>query len=1003
MQACIAPLKGSQTPGTATVVLNAKGLQIFPVRYSIVPSDTASKPAQHLKEELGLKGHQYALRTLREGYLYVFYEQHADDPEHKWDVYSSDEDGLLRLININHLQNPEPPRLLLPSKAINIVNPKSQGKVYLAFSEHPWSVKTLTKMENDAALRDRRMQTLLPQNWVDSVYSSHGVVATKEHLESVLEYSNNYDDFGLISGDACKSISLAQKGEPVDGSYDKDHLQQYFTPYTLSMQQDDASQKLEKGLHPGKSKHNRPLMFALWDRVGNMRELNSHRNQPAGLLEQYQKQHAFEIDAMQTIDVFKQNLEKNTPLAVDQDLAELEARHRRRMRELISKNQFDTIIQNLGDPNVNRYDYPPGTTSRPLISAADRYINGVDMGNELVEVIRPGSDPLVQKKEAEIKRIMDKHKQARDKTASDRFAKNWDLYKDRLDLDRLKNFRDNYQQLMQKTQELIDQRTSDLVALLRSPQLQDALTEYDKETLLDGIAYTAVIADGIEGINSSPEGEALIKQWVAEYSVTDENLLWNAMALNNAEAKASFDTILAQVIASKKTPITSQSIFSLGTLKTVFDKLLDINSKVIGIITEEQERGLQRSCFAKIYTTVNLHFFAPAAKRSFDPLSDFIMESIFTTQHAIPYDKVVEKKHRELLKAETQLSIKRKEAKARVLYKKAQRDANEWFDIGETERTAKRIKYQREVMEQQSNLDSLLMEEDFLKKQHANTMLLLEGDYLAKVEADTQRLDQLQLDANSGKINELTSMRFGIITSLLQSYGLITAAATLDTSKPDSAMTAAKLTSDALALSGTVAELTGSFYLIKTGHPTNTTGLKLKFAGGALTALSGIIVTVLDFREGKKQFERGENTLGFAYRVKFAVNALLTGYGGVSALAAVNPIMQRTGSITVRLLANSAVELAGRRLFMMSFFWLGIASIALEVVIWLITDNDLQDWCERCAFSAVHKRRSKEELEKLPPRNRRSINAKEGRSIYPRFKNYKEQQENYLNAVIPAV
>lgn len=44
-------------------------------------------------------------------------------------------------------------------------------------------------------------------------------------------------------------------------------------------------------------------------------------------------------------------------------------------------------------------------------------------------------------------------------------------------------------------------------------------------------------------------------------------------------------------------------------------------------------------------------------------------------------------------------------------------------------------------------------------------------------------------------------------------------------------------------------------------------------------------------------------------------------------------------------------------------------------------DNDLQDWCERCAFSAAYKKLTEEELKKLPPRNRRSRIAKEGQSV----------------------
>lgn len=59
---------------------NKNGLAILPVRYAVVPLSVSAALLGSLGNKVKcvpLTHHKYALRTLRQGYLYLFYEKHA--------------------------------------------------------------------------------------------------------------------------------------------------------------------------------------------------------------------------------------------------------------------------------------------------------------------------------------------------------------------------------------------------------------------------------------------------------------------------------------------------------------------------------------------------------------------------------------------------------------------------------------------------------------------------------------------------------------------------------------------------------------------------------------------------------------------------------------------------------------------------------------------------------------------------------------------------------------
>ena len=74
------------------------GLAILPARYAVLPKMVGASMPEGIKGEgvtqIGLTQHAYGLRTLREGWVYLFYVKGARDKAY-WEAYEVTQDGRL--------------------------------------------------------------------------------------------------------------------------------------------------------------------------------------------------------------------------------------------------------------------------------------------------------------------------------------------------------------------------------------------------------------------------------------------------------------------------------------------------------------------------------------------------------------------------------------------------------------------------------------------------------------------------------------------------------------------------------------------------------------------------------------------------------------------------------------------------------------------------------------------------------------------------------------------
>ncbi|CAB3675410.1 T6SS effector BTH_I2691 family protein [Trinickia soli] len=232
-----------------------KGLPILPVRYSAF-ADTKAHSASGAVRLMGgkfgdgvtsiaLKKAKYTLRTLRYGYVYVFYPKTG-----RWQAYAVTDEGNLYEFppDMNIDRNLEQPFHCKQAghaqlaQCITIEDAQKAGVVYIAFSDERWTKKVRdTYATNFMGCRDKRMQKIDAAGWFNGS-------TQQPHAESVTHVADLLSEY---------------KGSPPDA------LASACFPYHNRAGQAPALKKAMDSITPNKG-----LVFALWDPVGITQELN---------------------------------------------------------------------------------------------------------------------------------------------------------------------------------------------------------------------------------------------------------------------------------------------------------------------------------------------------------------------------------------------------------------------------------------------------------------------------------------------------------------------------------------------------------------------------------------------------------------------------------------------------------------------------------------------------------------------------------------------------------
>ncbi|KVL01649.1 T6SS effector BTH_I2691 family protein [Burkholderia territorii] len=489
------------------------GLPILPVRYTVVPKIVSAKFPAGITGE-GITGvtlteHNYGLRTLREGWLYLFYSQ-GPHGKNYWEAYRITADGRLwkqslplPVVPVTHPACAKSGHAV-PMDIIAIEQPEKCAEVYIAFSEHSWHTKIFDLYAENATLRKERMQCIEPAKWIAGGTNKHAAIATERSVDAIVEYMPGFNAELL-------QPSMMPKLSDETGRYNPQLVKREATRYSLHIRQatpDSASKALVEMMHDvGKisaTRHYPPMVLALWDAIGNVHELNGFRNDAGSMLGIYVRERAVQIDAMQSIDAAE--------VAVRNGAVAFKSKLRSAMQAGI-----EGLMQSGGG------DLPVLQTPEQM-EASQRRI-------EQAGVISPAEAKAIGEAE-------------------------WPKYLKRLNSSKLASFRPWFASVQTAVAAIQANRSADVGAWLKAPLLLTTLHDYYEEDVRDGKAFETVVSEAITGLPSEAKGEKLVSDFIDNMDPTQPaSLVWRAFAGNQKQPKVEIKQLLTEVLKYKATPM----------------------------------------------------------------------------------------------------------------------------------------------------------------------------------------------------------------------------------------------------------------------------------------------------------------------------------------------------------------------------------------------------------------------------------------------------------------
>ncbi|WP_147363626.1 T6SS effector BTH_I2691 family protein [Burkholderia pseudomallei] len=513
----------ANTPLTCTATCPncmKSGLAILPVRYAVVPKTMSNAMPPGIigpgVMDIALTAHHYSLRTLREGWLYLFYEKGARGSNY-WEAYRVTEDGRLwkQTIPLPSVPKTDPACAqgggAVPMDVISIEKPEKATRVFIAFSEYPWIKEVFQKYATDAKLRGERMQVIMPAAWIQSGSgmfgmkkgeAGHATVATQAGIDQIVEYQPGLKA-DLLAPPA-KPIAVDEYGRATDNTI----WEQEATRYPLHVRQTSPSGSASEGLvklmneigeNAGGAPH-KPMLLALWDGIGIAHELAGFHNDPAGTLMRFTSTQPLRVDATQSIEAAERSVRSGAALSE--------------------------------------------STLRQGIMAA-----GLG-GYEGMGLMMPGAQEQIEK----AGQLTPEEK----KTAGD---KAWRKYQASLKGGKWpNNFSTWFDQVTDKCEQLQKQRVPDRDAWLAADAFRHALNDYHPDDAGDGMAFHGVIDEAYAGLSATDAGLRIVEKLINNMDPTDErSYYWRAFSYNQTDIRQEMKTFLTRVQATKSESIVDQA------------------------------------------------------------------------------------------------------------------------------------------------------------------------------------------------------------------------------------------------------------------------------------------------------------------------------------------------------------------------------------------------------------------------------------------------------------
>jgi hypothetical protein len=917
---------------------SSSGLPILPVRYTVVPTTTTpalpgwASGDQVSSVALGSDYH-YALRTLRAGYLYLFYAENARG-SNQWECFSIGEDGCLTKQPSLIMAQPQAASAFQCSRMghtntnvhyLVIEQPEKCGATWIAFSEHKWSNETIKEYTSNSKLRDARMQTLYPAQMIGGAKHSHGNPADEASLQSVIEYSSAFDVAALPSSGV--PMTLSQE----DGSYTQRLLEQHSTRYPWHLRnQSNQVDATVKSMHTRAVKQDgspgTPHVLALWDAIGITHELNGYRNDAAGRVDQYGRERVLQISALNYIDGLKIVMEEHAVKGqqtkqddVRNHAPQIDATQERRARAAMlpePKRSQELQICDMLDEWTQR--------QMPSTRGFGMRLNEANAQQE------PARSVQVNKIKAEGDQWLAKRDKDAQQYLADAKQEAWPKYQARLERNGngkgsgtlVDDFKQRYEALQKQADTLLDRRTETLVNWLEAPLFVHTLEDFHQNNISDGALFEAAIGEAMFGIGSSKSGAKKIDEWVREAKASIKtNLLWRAVALNQQAAFGELDAALTLANEHKYQRTVATVLNAEGIIAKTLKAFADTHKKAAGIVSGNLEG---KTAFGVSIKTINTYGLDKGADKLLMTASDGLARA-FRVRGLGDYvsEKIIQ----------------------HMLSLRALVNEQDSIDLIKAQVAAETPKEGQPSLRRQT----------INRIRTAKTFLAADTPEIktAQTEQLTQAWSKFKAQDSAKYTAAIKDARLALVVMLIEGINFQKLLAECYT-KGD------QKTYFTLAASGM--SIASNLFDIASVSAKNLSGVeswsfqRLKFSGGMLSAGATAIGAYYDFEDAGTAELKGNTGIAFAYYGKFI-------FGGAGALLTLGSGFTYSalwvGRITGSAVAGAALKTVGitakaiieRRIFFMAAgTWITVGTFTIQCFIWKFTPDALEDWVSLCPF-----------------------------------------------------
>ncbi|MBS9435190.1 T6SS effector BTH_I2691 family protein [Photorhabdus hainanensis] len=577
------------------------GPALLPVRYTVVPDNVSETlPAWAETPEPSAPGYHYALRALRQGFLYVYYASAGLDELDSWDAWSVSEDGAL-------WQNLSAPFGVLPQKTSDCYVPTHQSanvefialrdialrqETWLAFSPSMWSRETIEYYHNNRAARERRMQCVKPWQW-RGVPEGVGIAqATVENLNGVIDYGLGDNDSGKYVLPCNRKVSRISRTLEEAPYYEVYHgaLRPKSTLYPWSSKRagcaDITVRAMQKRGLAADGAPVSPVLIALHDPIGIAHELASWSDDIVGAHKTFVDELSIEFMTDSSLNGAENQLHKLKAAGV--------------------QGQVDKALEVTQQEEYKAFSDQQKAKLREYVTR-----------------------DMVEANEQSV-------------------ARDWKKYTAELNLAKRLAFNQCYADLCTDVAKELEQLAQLRVSWLKQSGFITCCQDFHSTRLEDNLNYREAVDYAIASLNVTETGCAYLDTLIDEYSaLSPQNIIWRSLLLNNPEVMKEMDGFLQKMKLNKDNHQPAAPSDFMKAVSDLSGKLIEAYDKANEALEKppRSDSTFARAmlhCDRRLVTLGDRFLNFTRLGKVLDSMNEMLSKTLLSVISGVPLDQVVE-------------------------------------------------------------------------------------------------------------------------------------------------------------------------------------------------------------------------------------------------------------------------------------------------------------------------------------------------------------------------